>query len=160
MDEAGSAEERCGGERGQGRIAAEARDDGRRVGAHRPQLREGACRDRERRECPGEEGALGEGARGRHLPFDLRRKAPGIARAARVGGEAHPPAAIEHGLGQRLRREHVAPGPAGGDDEERGAGVGQRDPPSMSWISWRGRLRVRASSAPRPSPAAISEEPP
>ena len=150
--------QRPGGEhRRQRRVAAEARDQAgrsRRIATSVPAVPAAIAKGAAIRSTaePWPKVAAGGGA-----PLDRRRKAAGVAGAAGVGGERHPPAAGEHLLGERLRREHVAAGAAGGDDEQRRA---QRAPPRMSSMSCCGRLRVNASSTPRPSAAAISDEPP
>ena len=144
--------------RRQRRVAAEARDHRRTVAAHRHQRPGGAGGDRERGRHPLDRRALREGGGRGRPPLHRVREAAGVAGAAGVGGERHPPAVRQHLLGQRLRREHVPAGAAGGDDEVRR--VQRAGPPNMSSISCCGRFRVSASSVPSPSAAAISDDPP
>ena len=96
----------------------------------------------------------------RHALWVVRQAAEGLA--APVGQQHHADAAAHQLAGQRLGGEHVAASAARGDDEK-GAGAhagSARRRASSSSKSFCGRVRVIASSIPRPMPAAMSEEPP
>jgi len=99
------------------RITAEA-DDHRRVQPLQRLARlEQAARDGHARLGHPDRPAPGGGVQSDPL---LGRKGLGVALAPVVGGQHDPPAAPRQLARQRLGREHMAPGPSGGDDADLG----------------------------------------
>ncbi len=98
-------------------IAAEPHHHRGPVAAHRAPGRRDPGRDPQGHERARHHPAAGKGRRGRDLDRDLWRKAPGKARASRIGRQPDPPAAHDQHFGQRLGGEHVpARSPRGDDD--------------------------------------------
>mmetsp|Transcript_3718 Transcript_3718/g.6877 ORF Transcript_3718/g.6877 Transcript_3718/m.6877 type:complete len:217 (+) Transcript_3718:251-901(+) len=106
-----------GGHGGNGGVAAEAHDDVRLLAHHLRGGREDTAKNSERHGKFRQNAAPIEGGRRDLADFHRMAEAAHVARAARVGRERHPPAATQHRLGQRLRREHVPAGAACRDDE-------------------------------------------
>ena len=87
---------------------------------------------------------------------------PRNARPAVVGDQRHPVPAHQQFLGERVRRDHVPPGPARGEDVVAGddAHLIPLLVTTKRFCCRCGFLRLNASSSPKPIASAIIEEPP
>ncbi len=139
-------------------VAAEADHDRGRQAAQDGARLEPAAHQLQRAARPRHQAAAGQAAGADVMHLDLGL-AVAEALAARIGDERHAAAARDQLAGQRLGREHVAAGAAGGEHDEGPGPVHDgfrrhdRSPRPT-------RRRVSASSMPMPSDSASSDEPP